>query len=591
MVEYNSQINIEGNKRIEIKSYLIQIENKASDWISDIEIPFDKNDKIEILEAYIIGPQGKRVRTLKKKEIVTTNDISNGSFYEDDFVKEFKLKWHEYPYRIKYSYRRTFDQFLFVSRWHPYLYSSVNTKKATLKVEVPKGYAVNIDSSIGLKYRADTLGETDVYYWEVEDINSLEREVYSPPFTELIPQVSIVPENFWYSIQGSFATWASYGNWHTLLNEGLDQLTPAEAIKVDQLIKGVKDQKEVIKILYHYMQDNTRYVNVAIDAGGMKPYPASYVCQNKYGDCKALTIYMKALLKQAGIDSFYTVIYAGKNPVKLNRDQPSQQFNHVILNVPVGADTIWLENTSQISPYNYLGTFTQDRKALLVDGDKSKLVHTKPLSFDDVLQESVYEFNLTEEGSGNLSVSQKFNGSAFEYYNHVHHDLNKRDQHELLQNNIKIDNADLLEFTFLQNNPDEPQINVDLILNFQDLIRNVGGTLVITPVAATLPGFGSPEQRKTPVRISYPVNKEDSMIYTVPFIKNFEVKIPEDIGVSSQFGTFDQSYEMEGNQIFVLRSFRLYKGDYSIEDYSELYNFFELINGHLKRSAIILNPM
>ena len=133
------------------------------------------------------------------------------------------------------------------------------------------------------------------------------------------------------------------------------------------------------------MQDNTRYVNVTLGIGGMKPYPAEYVSNNKYGDCKALTNYMKALLQCAGIESYYSTIYAGgtapgSDPLKC----PGQQFNHVILAVPLENDTLWLENTSNTNPFAYPGTFTQNRQALLVDGSKSRLVRTPSLNETDV---------------------------------------------------------------------------------------------------------------------------------------------------------------------------------------------------------------
>ena len=590
VVNYDSFVKIERNKRIEIKSYLIQIDNQASDWISDIEIPFSKNDQIEILEAAIIGPKGNIVRNLKKKEVITRNDISYGSFYEDDFIKEFKLKWHEYPYRIRYSYKRTTDQFLYVKRWYPYIYSSVNTKKATLRAEVPKNYSVIIDSSDGLKYEADTTGNTYQYYWEAKDIKPIKREAFSPPLIELIPRVTIIPNIFQYAIEGSFESWATYGNWHTLLNKNLDQLTTAEALKVDQLIKGISDKKEIIKILYHYMQDNTRYINVAIDVGGLKPYPASYVCTNKYGDCKALTIYMKAMLKYAGLESYYTVIYGSRNPLRINQDYPGQQFNHVILAVPLAQDTVWLENTSQISPYNYLGSFTHDRYALLVNGKNSRLLKTPPLTDKNVLNIATYKFDLNAEGGGTLAITNELHGPSFERYNEIQELYSSKEQKRILQNLVKIKNTDLTDWSFNQVDRDQDQINVKLNLTVKNQFRKLGKSLVLMALPANLIDFEKPDKRKTPVRINYPINREDSIIYKMNFLSLSSIRLPMEISVKSDFGLFKQSYGQEGNQIIVKRTFQLYKGDYSLEVYPELYAFFELIKKQLKQSAIILNP-
>ncbi len=107
VVNYSTEITVSKNKLIKEKSYTIQINNKESDWISNIKISYDEKDKLEILEASIIDLNGETIRKLKKKEIINRNNISNGTFYEDSWVKEFKLKWNQYPYRIKYSYRFT----------------------------------------------------------------------------------------------------------------------------------------------------------------------------------------------------------------------------------------------------------------------------------------------------------------------------------------------------------------------------------------------------------------------------------------------------------------------------------------------------
>lgn len=390
ILEYNTNIQLDNGKLIEEKSVLIQINDNNSDWISEVEISYGENEKLQILEASIINSQGQVVRKLKKKEIVTRSDVSSGTFYENSFVKEFSLKWNKFPYLIKYVYRTTVQDYIYITKWHPLLFRNVPIQNASLKVHLPTGYEVLMNYSESLKHETDIQLDHSIHSWNGDYTSQLKNEPFGVNFYEKLPHVTIVPKKFRYSIEGQFDSWSSYGNWHAQLNADLDELPESERIIVDRIINGINDKKEIANKLYKYMQSNTRYINVSIDEGGLVPYPASYVCTNKYGDCKALTIYMKALLKYAGIESYYTIIYAGDNPVRINESFPSQQFNHVILSVPLAMDTIWLENTANYLPFNYLGTFTQNRTALLIDGDKSKLVRTPSLKMKDVHEESQY---------------------------------------------------------------------------------------------------------------------------------------------------------------------------------------------------------
>jgi hypothetical protein len=104
-----------------------------------------------------------------------------------------------------------------------------------------------------------------------------------------MPLVLIAPTNFHYGVDGCTKDWVSFGNWQYQLNEGLDVLPQNEKNTISTLIKGITNKKEIVKVLYHYLQDNTRYINVLLGVGGYKPHPATYVSENKYGDCKALT--------------------------------------------------------------------------------------------------------------------------------------------------------------------------------------------------------------------------------------------------------------------------------------------------------------
>ena len=233
------------------------------------------------------------------------------------------------------------------------------------------------------------------YSWKKLGATKLETQNFSLPMEDLLPTVSITSD-FKYGIEGKSGTWSSFGNWISRLNEGTDDLPSQERMVIKKLVQGLEDKHEIVKKIYYYLQDHTTYVNVAIDVGGLKSYPASYVCEKKYGDCKALTTYMKALLASQKIDSYYTIVRAGENKKTIDLNFPSQQFNHVILMVPTSKDTIWLENTSNALPFNYLGTFTQDRYALSIDGEKSQLIKTPKLNVKDVLTERRLPFQMEE---------------------------------------------------------------------------------------------------------------------------------------------------------------------------------------------------
>jgi hypothetical protein len=135
-----------------------------------------------------------------------------------------------------------------------------------------------------------------------------------------------------------------------------------------------------------------------------------------YGDCKALTNFMKSLLDYAGIESYYTTVQSGRQPGEILREIPSQQFNHAVLTVPLGNDTLWLENTSNSNPFGYAGTSIRNRTALLVDHGRSRLIRIPALREDEVRESRRIEYMLDIAGNAEALYVQR-QRLRYEIYN------------------------------------------------------------------------------------------------------------------------------------------------------------------------------
>ena len=244
---------------------------------------------------------------------------------------------------------------------------------------------------------------------------ALEHEPYAVSIRELVPNVIVAPDQFsYYGIPGKMTSWKEYGDWVWGLIEDKIEIPEERLPQLSELSQSRKDTFEIIKAVYEFLQEKTRYVSIQLGIGGFEPFPATKVDEVGYGDCKALTNYMRSMLQSVGIKSYYTLVSAGRNARDIDPDFTTQEFNHVILAVPVTEDTLFLECTSQFAPCGFLGSFTADRYALLIDENRSHLVRTKNYKQED----NTWKLNATivvdEFGNAQINENVVFKGLQYE---------------------------------------------------------------------------------------------------------------------------------------------------------------------------------
>jgi len=393
--------------------------------------------------------------------------------------------------------------------------------------------------------------------------------------SEIVPRVFLMPVQIIYDeYSGNATDWNKYGKWVYSLYSGRDEIAEAEKGKISELLKNTKDTIQIIKALYEYMQGRTRYVGIQLGIGGYQPLSAQSVFETGYGDCKALSNYMHALLKQVGVKSYPALVSAGRYIESIFPDFPNfSQFDHVILCVPSKKDTIWLECTNQNIPFGFLGDFTDDRDVLLITEEGGKFAHTKKYTAKDNLRTCKAEFIIDSIGTANCTVQTNNQGLQYDDISDIL-TINQDEQKKWLYKNSSLPSLQISKFEIKNDKSILPIATV----NESSVSKNYcsfTGNFMLLPLNKI--NVQTPIQKPVKKRISDFIIKRsytdfDTLIYSIPDSYKIE-SIPKGKEITSPYGNYSFSVKSDGNKIIYARLFTIRQGHYNASEYENFYNF------------------
>ncbi len=414
---------------------VVTILNEESD-ANVLVVYYDLDSKIKNLEARIYDAKGTLIRKVAKDEIKDYPAVDGYSLYQDDRLQFIEINQASYPYTIVWEYEKTMEgiDFILYPDWMIQGFNQgIETSSYTLTV--PKEIQPQFEwHNMELDGSKTDEGKSIVYHWEVENLKPVKKEAYGPPSIEILPMLLISPSDFLVeNISGSMSSWKDFGQFIYSLFEGKDQLPDEVTAEIRERIAGISDTKEKVEILYRFLQEKMRYVSVQLGIGGWQPFDANYVAKNSYGDCKALTNYMMALLKKAGITSHPVLIKNGSLNYQITKDFTNPSFNHVILYVP--EIDYWLECTSNNYPANYIGKGNMARTALMITKEGGVLKRTpavEPQAHKENIKASI---QINSNGTANISYQSELTGSRHEFFRYAASNYSPKEKEEWLQEN------------------------------------------------------------------------------------------------------------------------------------------------------------
>ncbi|GAA3562636.1 DUF3857 domain-containing transglutaminase family protein [Snuella lapsa] len=558
---------------------IVTVLNKEGDAAVDAYVHYDNNVKIKTLEVLVFNHLGNQIKKIKKNEFKDVSAVDGGTLYSDSRVKYLEYTPISYPYTIEFTYEIHTNNTAFIRPFMPLNDYFVSVENSSYSLVYAEGLTIrkkerNLE---GINIEKEEL--SGKVFYKAKNIEATRPEDYSPLFSDTMPKVLFASQQFALEgVQTTVEDWNDFGKWmyHDLIKDTHD-LPESTINMVKDLVKDEKTDIDKAKKIYKYVQDKVRYISVQVGIGGWKPFNASEVDKLGYGDCKGLTNYTMSLLKAAGLNSNYAVVYAGSGQRNIENNFASVQGNHVILNIPVeDQEDIWLECTSQKLPFGFIGDFTDDRDVLVITPEGGKIVHTKKYTTEESTQVLNASYSITNEGGIEATVSIRSKGIQYDDKYWLETET-ERDLDVHYKKRWKYINGLAIDKMNIENDKNNVVFVETIGFNTSNYAKVIGDRMLVT-INALNRNTHVPDRyrdRKWPLKILRGFKDVDKVEIKLP--QGYKVEsLPKNKIIETKFGSHKTEIEVvDDSTLLYKRQFVVSDGAFPKEDYDSFRNFYK----------------
>ena len=573
--------------------YVMTVLNKAGKNNGVFVQAYNRFSTITQIRGTVYNKEGKKIKTIKQDDIGDMVADLGASLYTDTRLKYIDPDYDHYPYTVEYSCQIDYSSLLNIPSWHVYESYKLAIQEEHFKLithdnnQPDSPLAIRYypnDKSINIKKEmingSDAKNAITIYSYSVKNLKAVQDEIFSKSLSQCTPVVYFAPVKFVVAgFNGGFETWDDFGNFIRLLNHKRDALPEETRVKIAQMTAADTSIHEKVETLYQYMQDKVHYISISKGIQGWQPMPAAKVDELNYGDCKALTNYMKSLLEAAGVKSYYTLVYAGTNVSDIRTTFPSNQFNHAILCVPDKKDTLWLECTNQHIPCGYLGDFTDDRDVLVVSDFYSFLAHTPVYGPKQNVKNRKTDVTIQPDGTCNMDIHTSYSGIFYDE-NLPLLLTNDEKKKQALLSTLHLPTIQLKRYNFredkghTQDHKPLPLIHADIKITAAHYATGIGNLFIIKlyPFSTNNSTNIRYHQRHNDIVIRRGYSVSDTIVFHIP-VGMTVAKLPVPKKLTTKFGDYSYSVTKQSDSVVYVRKLRINKGEYPPSDNQDFLAF------------------
>ncbi len=591
----NNEFDIESDHL----NQMLHIDNKNVGY-SEREIGYSPTFfTIKRLEASSYNPDGKG--GFKKnvvKEFKDQGQLDNGSIFYDGYrVKKFAFSSltpgtvSEMKYTYQYHDPSHLGPMYFY--WGPPHLRVSHTVKVSDDVKI--NYRFFGDSS-QVTHTVTREGKYTIHRWEAKNVPLIKSYGDAVNDRYFEPHVYIYIESYktkegWKPLFGDPKRLYDF-SYKYLEKVNKDPIDPALKSVVDSIKSVAKDEDDVIRKCYYWVQQNLKYIAFEDGLGGQIPREANDVYHKRFGDCKDLASIITVMLKSAGIDAYLVWIGTRDLPYSFEQLPLGYASNHMIAAVKRKGKWIFIDGTSKHTPYGQPSGFTQGKEGLIAISPDSFIIEKVPeLTTEDNMRiDSTY---LKLEANGTLKGNNRVTFTGY--------------QRGYLVDNIYYTGTDKLTDYLkrvVQTGNNKCEVNEVSVSNY----ANNDTPLVITSTY-TLPDYVKAIEQDLYVNMaleklysSYKVDtaggrqaakefnykSHELMTYVLEIPTGYTVKsLPKNANYQSEQVSYEFTYAQVGNKIVFKQNMHLNTLEVKKEQFDEWNKVIDQLNKIYKEQVIL----
>jgi|GEM_PF-1329907 len=145
----------------------------------------------------------------------------------------------------------------------------------------------------------------------------------------------------------SFASWKDVSRVNAALYPRSDGIIKGGSLEQEiQAIAGqTRDKRERAALALRLVQDKIRYLYNGMGFGDYSPQKPEETWKLRYGDCKAKTYMLLAILRRLDIKAVPMLVHTSQRDIVLERLPSFQAFDHIIVKAEIDGTVYWLDGT------------------------------------------------------------------------------------------------------------------------------------------------------------------------------------------------------------------------------------------------------